>query len=266
METNRPLVSVVTVTFNSESTVFDTIKSVNEQTYPAIEHVIVDGASTDGTVALVRSHAQRLGRMVSQRDEGAYDAMNKGIDLSSGELIGVLNSDDVLASPTTIATVVEAYEQNNADVVYGNISYVAKDDPSRVRRKWRTGPYRPGAFAGGWHPPHPAFYATAGAYDRAGRYRTDLRISADFELMLRMLERYQLSSTYVDTTLVRMRLGGQSNRLLRNVIVGNWNCMRAFSLNGLSTPWLYPIRRALFKFEQLRSLITSRRTPMKGND
>ena len=251
MKRSDPSVAIVTVSFNSADTIGRTIESVNGQTYPNITHVFVDGGSTDSTRQTIEAVSTRRRQVLVGNDMGPYDAMNKGIRAAEADIIGILNSDDYFTDPGSIAHIVEAFCSTDAEVVYGDIEIFDRRDPGHVLRLWKTGRFSPKAFRRGWHPPHPGFYATKTAYDHCGLYRTDLRVSADFELMLRMLERCRLPSAYLPKVVVRMASGGISNRSLRNIVLGNWNCLRAFSLNRFSLPLVYPLRRLGVKTTQL---------------
>lgn len=223
-------ISVVTVAYESVETIGDTLASVRAQTHPDVEHVVVDGASKDGTIELVRREATPLMRIVSEPDRGIYDAMNKGIALASGDVIGILNSDDVFAGPEVLGRVAEAFERSGADMVHGDLVYVAREDTERVLRRWASGPFVPGSFRHGWHPPHPALYLTRGAYEAVGPYRLDFRIASDFDFMLRAFECVGLQSNYVPETLVRMRAGGASNRSSA-ILPQNREVLRSFRDN-----------------------------------
>ncbi len=251
MNRAEPSVAIVTVCFNSAQTIGRTIESVNAQVYHHITHVFVDGGSSDSTCGIIESIGKRPRQLLVGPDAGPYDAMNKGIRAAEADIVGILNSDDYFTSPESISEIVRCFQSSDTEVVYGDIEIFDRRDPQRLVRVWRTGEFSPRSFRRGWHPPHPAFYATKSAYDRCGLYRTDLRVSADFELMLRMLERCRLSSSYLPKVLVRMASGGISNRSLPNIVLGNWNCLRAFSLNRFPLPLVYPFRRLRVKTTQL---------------
>jgi len=226
-------ISVVTVTWNSAATVADTVRSVNAQTHPDVEHVIVDGASTDGTLAIVRELGQKLGPIVSERDGGIYDAMNKGLRLATGDIVGLINSDDVLASADVLATIATAFNSAEVDAVYGDLCYVRQNDISRIVRYWRSSPFRPGAFAAGWAPPHPTLYVRRAVYERLGGFDLAYPLAADLELMARFFEVHRIRTRHIAKVLVLMRTGGTTNRLA-NVARQNGEIWRALGKHGLA--------------------------------
>lgn len=243
--------SLITACYNSAATIRDTLESVAEQTHPDIEHIVVDGASADATMAIVREHGQHVAKAVSEKDSGIYNAMNKGIALATGDVIGTINSDDFYASPLAIAEVARVFGESGADCVFGDLEYVDPLDPARVRRRWRSRPYQPGAFQRGWHPAHPTFFVKRGIYERLGGFDESLRISSDFELMLRFLEAGKVSSAYLPMVLVKMRDGGVSNRTFANILRANIECYRAFGKNGLRASPLVMVRKPLSKLMQV---------------
>ena len=243
------LVSIITVCLNARNTISHAIESVAHQSYPHVEHIVVDGGSTDGTVELVREVEGKVVKLISEPDEGIYDAMNKGLALAEGDVVGFLNADDVYFDEKVVETVVAEMEKRNVDSCYGDLVYV-NSDLSKVVRYWRSSPYRPGSFKKGWHPPHPTFFVKRWVYERYGGFDTRFEISADFELMLRFLEKFKISSVYLPKPLVKMRVGGTSNRSVSNIIKGNINCYKAFKKNGLDVSVLYPFYRLLPKIWQ----------------
>lgn len=247
-------ISVITVTWNSAATVADTLASVNAQTHPDVEQIIVDGGSTDATLAIVKAEGKRVGTVVSERDKGIYDAMNKGLKLARGDVIGLLNSDDFLASPEVLSTIAEAFADPAIDAVYGDLCYVRQHDTSQVVRYWRSGPFRPGAFARGWAPPHPTFYVRRELYERFGGFDLVYSLAADFELMVRFLEVHHVRVRYLPQVLVSMRMGGASNKSLRNVVRGNREIWRALHHHGLAGPMLgWVVHKAFLRSRQFLS-------------
>jgi glycosyltransferase len=204
--------SIITVSYNSAATITDTLRSVARQTYVDVEHIIIDGGSRDATLAIVAAEGAHVARVVSERDSGIYDAMNKGLRLATGDLVGFLNADDMLASPQALAQIAAAAV--GADVVYGDLVYVDKDRPERQIRYWRSGAFRRERLRFGWMPPHPTFYVTRSFLASVGAFDTDFRIAADYDLMLRCLVRPELRVAYLPHVLVRMRTGGASKRSL----------------------------------------------------
>ncbi len=239
-------VSIITATYNSAATVLDTLRSVQSQTWQELEHIVVDGASTDDTLRLLEAGKHR-GPFVSEPDKGIYDAMNKGIQMASGEIVGILNSDDVYANPTIIEKVVQLFEQTGADAVYGDLWYVDIADMQRVKRKWVAGSYRKEAFLYGWMPPHPTFFVHKSVYAQYGLFNLDMYTAADYELMLRFLYKYQIPAAYLPEVMVKMRVGGASNQSLKNRLLANRGDRLAWKVNGLKPYWftvtLKPIRK-----------------------
>jgi glycosyltransferase len=243
-------ITIITCTYNSEKTIRDCIESVHKQSYPDIEHIIMDGASEDNTIDVVKSIPGRVSRIVSEPDDGLYHAMNKAINLANGEIIGILNSDDFYASPVIIERIINTFESTGCDSLYGNLDFLAADDPLKVIRHWKSSPFTKGSFKKGWHPPHPTFFVRHEVYKKFGLFDTALSISADFELMLRFLEKHAISTHYIDETIVKMRYGGASTSSIRGIILGNKNVLRAFRKNEINVGPFYTIRRFIFKISQ----------------
>lgn len=244
--------SLITVTFNSSGTLRDTIQSVLSQTYPDIEYIIVDGLSEDGTIDIIKEYAPLFhGRLnwISEKDQGLYDAMNKGFKMATGEIVGIINSDDLLAEPNAIEKVIGSFkEHKDIDCVYADLYYVAQHDTSKIVRHWITGKQR--SFSKGWHPAHPTFYVKRDMYTKYGMFDLDFKFAADFELMLRLVEKEHLRLFYLPEPLVRMRLGGTTSKNLTNIKKGNIECLNAFEKNGIPVSILYPFYRLLPKLKQ----------------
>jgi len=243
-------ISIITTTYNSAVTVKDTLQSVNAQTYHNIEHIIVDGASKDNTLDIVREYGKRVAKVISEPDKGIYDAMNKGIREATGDIIGILNSDDVYASESVLANVMRLFDDENCDGVYGNLNFVRATNLNEVVRLWKSSPYKPTGFSKGWHPPHPTFFVRKEIYNNYGLFDISLDVSADFELMLRFIEKYKIDVCFLDEVLVKMRYGGESTGSIKKIIAGNKNIMKAFKKNDLDVSYLYPFYRLLPKLKQ----------------
>jgi glycosyltransferase involved in cell wall biosynthesis len=247
-----PKVSIITVCFNSEDTIWDTLNSVQSQDYPNIEHVIVDGGSSDGTMSIVAEFREALGPVVSEPDKGLYDAMNKGIGMATGDMIGILNSDDFFEDSGVIRTVVEAFEQDaSVDVVFGNVVFVTPPDLQAITRFYPAGHFRPWKLRFGWMPPHPATFVRRSVYDEFGGYRLDMKISADFEMFVRWLVKHNLTYRWVDKVIVRMRAGGVSTAGLRSSLILNKEIVRACRENGLYTNLAFVLTKVPFKLLEL---------------
>lgn len=236
-------VSIITVVYNNATQLGGCLTSVREQDYPDIEHIVVDGASTDGTLDVIRAHESDIAKWVSEPDGGLYSALNKGISMATGDVVGLLHSDDIYFNDRVISDVVRRLSQTGADSLYGDLYYVSREAPDKVIRYWKSSPYRPGKFTMGWMPPHPTFFVRRDVYERHGVFRTDLRISADYELMLRFIEKQGITTAYLPQVLVRMRLGGQSNRSIPNMIRKTREDYRAWDINGLRRSlWTIPLK------------------------
>ncbi len=226
-------ISVVTVAYNRAATIAEAIDSVRTQTWGDLEHVIQDGGSVDGTLEIIRQRAGPNTALVSEPDGGIYDAINRGIWRATGEVIGLMHSDDVFAHPHVVEKVVTAFASPAVDGVYGDLQYVGADDPKRVIRHWRSGEYHPSLLTRGWMPPHPTLYLRREVFERFGLYDTSFRIAADYDAMLRYLVKGQIKLAYIPEVLVKMRVGGESNRSLGRIIVKSREDLRAIRNNGV---------------------------------
>jgi glycosyltransferase involved in cell wall biosynthesis len=239
-------VSIITATFNSASTIADTMQSVGEQDYPLIDHIIVDGASTDNTLEIIKEFAHHIS-VISEKDEGIYDAMNKGIRAAKGDIIGILNSDDMYMGPHVISTIVEAFRDPDVQCCYADLQYVDYRNPRRITRIWKSGIYKTNAFYWGWMPPHPTFFVRKSVYDQLGLFNTSMRSAADYEMMLRIMANHRLKSSYIPLIIVKMRTGGVSNVSLRNRLRANREDHEAWRINDLKpyffTLYLKPLRK-----------------------
>jgi glycosyltransferase involved in cell wall biosynthesis len=226
-------ISVITVALNNAGTIEDTIRSVMAQGHSNVEHVIVDGGSTDGTLEILEKYRRRLATIVSEPDHGIYYAMNKGLKLVSGDVVGFLNADDVYADNDALPRVAGVFADPTIYGCYADLIYVDQNDLDRVVRYWKSCVYRDDLFRRGWMPPHPTFYVRRSVYEELGEYDLEFKIQADFELMLRFLWRHHINVAYIPTVLVKMRVGGTSNRL-SNVLRGNIEAWRGCRKNGLN--------------------------------
>ncbi|MFN4144381.1 MAG: glycosyltransferase family 2 protein [Runella sp.] len=240
-------VSIITVVYNGASTIQDCIESVLGQTYPNIEYIIIDGLSKDNTEEIVKKYGTKIAVFISEKDAGIYDAMNKGIALATGDVIGILNADDFYHSPDVVQKVVKIFQNSQADAVYGDLIYVNADDTNKIERYWKSGAYAKSRFLYGWMPPHPTFFLKRKCYEAYGGYRTDLGSAADYELMLRMAYKHQIRLNYLPAIITKMRMGGVSNSTVVNRLKANQSDRQAWVLNGLRpywfTLWLKPIRK-----------------------
>ncbi len=239
-------VSIITATFNSAATVEETMRSVSEQDYPFIEHIIVDGQSQDETLQIVHRFSHTA-LVVCEQDTGIYDAMNKGIRASRGDIIGMLNSDDIYTHPEVISHIVQAFQEESVQACYADLQYIQAQDPSRITRTWKSGNFQPASFYWGWMPPHPTFFVRKSVYDQVGLFDTHLRSAADYEMMLRILLKYKMPARYIPEVIVKMRTGGMSNATVRNRLRANREDREAWRMNGLQpyffTLYLKPLRK-----------------------
>ena len=228
-------ISVITVTYNSAKTLRRTLESVKAQDHPDIEHIVVDGASTDGTVELVKEFG--IKNWISEQDEGMYDAINKGIKMATGEVIGILNSDDCYSEETILSQVADAFSDDELEAIYGDIRFVQKHK-GKTQRYYSAKHFHPGKFAWGYMPPHPSFYARKATYEKLGGYQTDYTIAADYELLIRFLFTNRIKTRYLPLLMVDMLPGGLSNQSWKSRWLLNKEIVRACHENGIQTNML----------------------------
>jgi len=245
-------VSIITVCFNSAETIADTLKSLASQSYKNIEHIIVDGGSSDRTLEVIEANRCEHTKVISEPDEGLYDAMNKGIKLATGDIVGILNSDDFFESDDVVAAVVGTFLQTpECDLVFGDVVFVDQDDLSKVTRYYGAQHFKPWKLRFGWMPPHPATFVRRSAYEAAGMYRLDMYISADYEMFVRWLLKAHLRWKCLDKVLVRMRSGGVSTSGVRSSITLNREIVRACRVNGIYTNLFFVLSKIPFKLLEL---------------
>jgi len=227
-------ISIITACYNSGATLADTLDSVSAQDFDGLEHIVVDGGSTDDSLDIVKEHGRRVAKVIAGPDKGIYDALNKGIAASAGEIVGIMHSDDMYADPSVLRKVADFMGKSGADACYGDLVYVRRDEPSKVVRYWRAGDFEPEKFRRGWMPPHPAFFLKKSVYEKYGLYSLDYPLASDYELMLRMLYRYRVSCVYLPEILVKMRCGGASRAGLVNTARMLRENYRSWADNGLN--------------------------------
>jgi len=226
-------VSIITATYNSEKTILDTLKSLENQTYQNIEYIVIDGASSDDTVELIKNNSTRITKIISEPDKGIYDALNKGLKVATGDVVGFLHSDDLFASNTVIEDIVAKFNLTNSDAVYGDLKYVAQHDTFKVIRLWKSGEYNINRITSGWMPPHPTFFMKRELYDQYGYFDLNFKIAADYDSLLRYIWVNKISLAYIPEVLTLMRVGGASNRSLSNIIQKTKEDIRALSKNNV---------------------------------
>jgi glycosyltransferase len=239
-------ISIITSVLNAVGSIKDCVESVRTQNYPA-EHIIIDGGSTDGTIQIIEKYRSYLALLVSEPDKGIYDGMNKGIQLATGDVVGLLNADDLYAGTDVLSTVAESFANSGIDTCYGDLVYVDPYDVTKVTRNWKSGNFRERSFYWGWMPPHPTFFVRRSVYEKYSKFNLDLGSAADYELMLRFLVKHHLTTAYIPKVLVKMRAGGASNASLKNRINANRMDRLAWEVNCLKgypwTTYLKPLRK-----------------------
>lgn len=243
-------ISLITVCYNSGKTIEDTFKSVQSQSYKDIEYIVIDGGSKDNTLELINQYKEIIDYSVSEKDNGLYDAMNKGIEKATGDVIGFLNSDDLFCDDMAVEKVMNVFNENSKiDSVYADIYYVDQNNTDKIVRKWITGKQK--TFKKGWHPAHPTLYIKKKVYNQYGGFNLKFKLASDFEIMLRFIEKYKISTIYLPEPLIKMRLGGETNKSVENIFRQNKECIKAFKDNDLKVnSVLYPFFRIIPKFFQ----------------
>lgn len=242
-------VSIITVTYNSEATIKDTLLSVKNQNYKDIEHIVVDGKSIDNTISLIHQFGH-TGPLLSEPDKGIYDAMNKGVKMATGDIVGILNSDDFYPQNDVIEKVVNVLKNDDCDAVYGDLMYVDSIQVNKFLRKWIAGDYKKKLFFKGWMPPHPTVFLKKEVYDKYGLFNLNFKTSSDYELLLRFMFLHNIRVKYIPSILVHMRAGGHSNRSLKNRVAAHREDYMAWKANGLSPKWYTLAMKPLRKITQ----------------
>ncbi|MEO8795300.1 MAG: glycosyltransferase family 2 protein [Daejeonella sp.] len=243
-------ISLITVTYNAAEFLEECIQSVINQTYKNLQYIIVDGGSTDKTISIINKYKEHISVFISEPDKGIYDAMNKGIKSADGDVVGILNADDFFADQEVLSTIANEFESSKADIVYGDLWYISRDNLAKVTRKWISGDFKRFKMQFGWMPAHPTFYAKKALFDQYGLYDLSYKTAADYDLMLRFLYKQQTVSSYVNKVFVKMRTGGVSNKLLINRFNATLNDRKAMENNGISFSWLLILMKPFRKIEQ----------------
>jgi glycosyltransferase involved in cell wall biosynthesis len=242
--------SIITSTLNSANTICLSVASVNGQTYPDIEHIIIDGASTDNTLEKIHSEPNRIAKVISEPDGGIYEAINKGILNSTGDIIGILHSDDVFGSDTIMEEIGNRFVQNSADIVYGDLVYVSSKDNNRIIRLWKSKPFERSLITKGWMPPHPTMFIKRDVFLKYGLYDLRYRISSDYDLILRLMKEEKLKFDYLPDVVTRMRLGGVSNNRLDNILQKSTEDYRIIRKHSIPFPAAVLFRKNISKLNQ----------------
>ena len=240
-------ISIITVSLNSESTITQTIKSVLSQTYKDIEYIIIDGASFDRTTEIIEKYNDKIASFISEPDNGIYDAMNKGINMATGEIIGILNSDDFYVDNNVIESVVREFNNRGVDSIFSNLVYVSQNDINKTIRYFDSGQFKPSLFSYGLMPAHPTFFVKKRIYEKYGKFRTDLKNASDFDLLARFLYVNKITYHYIDKVIVKMRVGGVSTSF-SSVWTNNIEILSACKANGIKTNIFKILWRYVFKF------------------
>lgn len=243
-------ISIITATFNSAKTISDCIASVNYQTHPEIEHIIIDGVSDDNTIAIIKSQSNGLIKLFSGPDKGIYDALNKGIKISTGDIIGFVHSDDQLASSNILETISKIFEDENIDGVYGDLVYVDKEDSFKVIRYWKSNEFKSSLINNGWMPPHPTLFLKKEVYQKHGYFNLNYKIAADYDLILRVFSDNALKFKYLPIVISKMRTGGISNRGIRNILQKSYEDYSLLKTNNISNPLWVLFKKNCSKLSQ----------------
>lgn len=243
-------VSIITATYNSSKTILDTVRSLEMQSYQNIEYIIVDGSSSDNTLEVISNHCSRVSKVISEPDNGIYDALNKGINAATGDIVGFLHSDDLFAYKDAVKDIVNRIESQGTDAVHADLEYVDKDDVNKRIRLWKSSTYFIKKLKHGWMPAHPTFYMKREKYTLYGKFDLTYKISADYDSLLRYFSAYGIKSAYLPKVLIKMRVGGASNRSLKNLIQKTKEDIRALKSNGISWPYAIVIKNIskIFQF------------------
>lgn len=243
--------SIITVVRNNQSYIEDCLKSVIEQKYPNYEYIIIDGGSTDGTLDIIKNYRDHISILVSEPDGGIYDAMNKGIRLATGDIVGMLNSDDFYISNDVLTEVVSEFIQKGVDSIFADLVYVDRNNKNKIVRYYKSANFSPKKFAYGWMPAHPTFFVRRICYEKYGLFKTDYKISADYELLVRLLAKNKVSYSYLPKVIIKMRNGGISTSSLKNNWILNMENIRACRENGIQTNIFKAFSKYFVKIFQL---------------
>lgn len=251
-------ISIITVSYNSSKTIRSTIESILNQTCNNMEYIIIDGNSKDNTIEIIKEYEEKFKKKkieikwISEPDKGLYDAMNKGIQMATGEYIGILNSDDFYCDNIVIEKVIKTLEKKQTDSLYANLYYVDENNTDKIIRNWKSEKFNDKLFKNGWHPAHPTFFVKKEIYEKFGLFNLNYKIAADYELMLRFLEKQKITTQFLDEYLIRMRLGGESNQSIKNILNANKECYQAWLDNGLEVSKLFILKKLFRKVLQIK--------------
>lgn len=245
-------ISIITATYNSGLTLRDTIRSVLSQSYPDIEYIIIDGGSKDNTLEIINKYKDKIAKVISEPDKGIYDAMNKGIRMATGDIVGILNSDDFFTSTNVIENIVKAFESNDIDAVFGDIHFVKPDNLNKSVRYYSSSIFRPSLFRFGFMPAHPSFYVKRICYEKYGLYDLNYKIASDYDLLIRFLYINKITYKYLNIDFVTMRMGGASTENMKSRVVLNKEIVRACRKYGIYTNLFMLSLKYIYKIFELR--------------
>ena len=244
-------ISIITVVYNNERTIRDAIESVLSQSYKNIEYIIIDGGSTDNTIKIIEEYIDNIHFFISEKDSGIYDAMNKGLKLATGDVIGILNSDDLYANSFILNEIMSKFKSDKKlDILYGDLVYVKNDNTGKIVRTWKSKSYYPKFFENGCVPPHPSLFVSSRVYQNAGYFNLKYHLAADYEFMLRIFKKFNFKIFYLPLVIVYMRLGGATNKSLKNILRGNTEILNSWKENGYSVPLLLIPKRIVKRLIQ----------------
>ena len=246
----NPTISIITAVYNNKEFIEDAINSVLTQSYPNIEYVVIDGGSTDGTLDIIKKYDKKISKWISEPDSGIYDALNKGIKLSTGDIIGFLHSDDIFADYNVIEKIAGKFNLANVDAVYSDLVYVSKSNTNKIIRCWKTGKFLEKSLKFGWMPPHPTLFVRRSLYETHGLFDIGLKIASDYDMTLRLLKNNSGSIVYLNEVLVKMRLGGRSNKSLKNILRKSSEDYKALKKNNFSFPAFTLLLKNIRKLKQ----------------
>ncbi len=246
-------VTIITAVYNGAEHIKSCIESILGQDYPEIEYIVVDGASKDNTLEIVKSFGDKIAKVISEPDKGMYDAMNKGLRMATGDIVGILNSDDFYVNPHIITDIVAEFERSKADSLYADIAFVSKDNLDKVIRYYSSASFKPWKFRFGYMPAHPSFFLKRSIYEKHGLFKTDYKLCADFDLIVRLYHTYKISYTYLPKMVVKMRMGGKSNQSIGNIMLLNREILRGCLENGISSTIIFIYLKYFTKVFELLS-------------
>lgn len=243
-------ISIITATYNSSANIESALESISGQDFSNIELLIIDGCSKDDTLSKIRRSFKGKVKIISEIDKGIYDALNKGVKLASGDIIGFVHSDDFLADSNVLSEITKAFKENDIDGVYGNLTYVDKEDTSKVIRYWKSQPFKPQLLNNGWMPAHPTLFLKKEVYEKHGLFNLDYKIAADYDMMLRIFSDSSLKFKYLPKVITKMRVGGASNRSLKNIFRKSKEDLKALKRNKINKPYLALANKNFSKINQ----------------